>query len=88
MFRWLRNQSEKGGKDQESVQSSTTPDPGYHMGKWQNTIKHHKREPRGLPFFPAGYHKAEQWTDPKVRQTQDINKTNDPQKKYRLKTVS
>ena len=28
----------KGGKYQESVQSSTTPDPGYHMGKWQNTI--------------------------------------------------
>ena len=26
-------QSEKGGKDQESVQSITTPDPGYHMGK-------------------------------------------------------
>ena len=27
---------EKGkrvGKDQESIQSSTTPDPGYHMGK-------------------------------------------------------
>ena len=23
----------KGGKDQESIQSSTTPDPGYHMGK-------------------------------------------------------
>ena len=26
--------SKKGGKDQESIQSSTTPDPGYHMGKW------------------------------------------------------
>ena len=24
--------SKKGGKDQESTQSSTTPDPGYHMG--------------------------------------------------------
>ena len=23
----------KGGKDQESIQSSTTPDPGHHMGK-------------------------------------------------------
>ena len=23
----------KGGKDQETIQSSTTPDPGYHMGK-------------------------------------------------------
>ena len=25
--------SKKGGKDQESIQSSTTPDPEYHMGK-------------------------------------------------------
>ena len=25
--------SKKGGIDQESIQSSTTPDPGYHMGK-------------------------------------------------------
>ena len=24
--------SKKGGKDQESIQSSYTPDPGYHMG--------------------------------------------------------
>ena len=28
-----RLQSNKGGKHQESIQSSTTPDPGYHMGK-------------------------------------------------------
>ena len=27
------NPSKKCGKDQESIQSSTTPDPGYHMGK-------------------------------------------------------
>ena len=26
-------QSKKGVKAQESIQSSTTPDPGYHMGK-------------------------------------------------------
>ena len=26
-------QSKKDGKDQESIQSRTTPDPGYHMGK-------------------------------------------------------
>ena len=29
----LTNKSKKHGKDQESIQSSTTPDPGYHMGK-------------------------------------------------------
>ena len=26
-------ESKKGDKDQESIQSRTTPDPGYHMGK-------------------------------------------------------
>ena len=26
-------QSKKGYKDQEMIQSSTTPAPGYHMGK-------------------------------------------------------
>ena len=31
----LQLQSEKGGKDQESTQSRTTPDPGYHMGQRQ-----------------------------------------------------
>ena len=31
-----RIESKKDGKDQESIQSSTTPDPGYHMGKWHN----------------------------------------------------
>ena len=25
--------SKKDGKDQETIQSSTTHDPGYHMGK-------------------------------------------------------
>ena len=37
-------------KGQESIQSSTTPDPGY---KWESnklTVRHHKREPVGQPF--------------------------------------
>ena len=25
--------NKKSGKDQKSIQSSTTPDPGHHMGK-------------------------------------------------------
>ena len=29
----IQYESKKGGKDQESIQSSTTPDPGYHTGK-------------------------------------------------------
>ena len=28
--------SKKDGKDQELIQSGTTPDPGYNMGKRQN----------------------------------------------------
>ena len=29
----VQNESKKWGKDQESIQSSTTPDPGYQMRK-------------------------------------------------------
>ena len=37
--------------DQESIQSSTTPDPGYQWESDKLTVKHHKREPRGQPFL-------------------------------------
>ena len=37
-------------KDQESIQSSTTPDPGYQWESDNVTMRHHKREPRGQPF--------------------------------------
>ena len=29
----LDAQSKKDAKDQETIESSSTPDPGYHMGK-------------------------------------------------------
>ena len=29
----VQYESKKGGKDQQLIQSSTTPDPGYQMGK-------------------------------------------------------
>ena len=45
-----RSQSKKEGKDQESIQSSNTPDPGYQWERDNITIRHHKREPRGQPF--------------------------------------
>ena len=50
-------QSKKDGKDQEMIQSSTTPDPVYNMGKQQKYNKHHQQESRGHPF-PAGDHKG------------------------------
>ena len=43
-------QSQKKGKDQESIQSSTTPEPGYQWESDNVTIRHHKREPIGQPF--------------------------------------
>ena len=39
--------SKKEGKDQESIKSSTTPDPEYQWESDNFTIRHHKREPRG-----------------------------------------
>ena len=77
----------KEGKDQESIQSSTTPDQGY---QWENdnvTIRHHKREPRGQPL-PAGDHKASTNSVHESITKQDRNNINDPQKKHRLGTVS
>ena len=43
-------QIKKEGKDQESIQSSTSSDPGYQWESDNVTIRHHKREPRGQPF--------------------------------------
>ena len=37
-------------KNQESIRSSTTPDPGYQYESVNVTIRHHRREPRGPPF--------------------------------------
>ena len=45
----MGTQSKKDSKDQESIQSSTTPNPGYHVWEGgQITIRHHKPDP--------GYH--------------------------------
>ena len=48
--------NKKSGKDQKSIQSSTTPDPGHHMGKWKNTDITNKIQE--VSSFPAGDHKA------------------------------
>ena len=52
-----RNKSKKGRKNQEMIQSSITPDPGYHMENQQKYNKHHQHESRGHPN-PACDHKA------------------------------
>ena len=43
-------QSKLGFKDQESIQSGTTPDASYQWESDKLTVRHHKREPRGQPF--------------------------------------
>ena len=56
-WQFLYFKSKKKGKDQESIQLSTTPNPGYQRKSDNFTFRHHKREPRGQPF-PACDHKA------------------------------
>ena len=48
-------QSKKKGIDQESIQSSTTPDPGYKVTTSQLDITNKSQE---ISSFPAGDHKA------------------------------
>ena len=82
--------SKNDGEDQEMIQSSTTPDPGYHMRKYQKYNKH----PINITYksqevspFPAGDHKAAMNRSEGIRNTRHIN-TNDPHKKYHLGAVS
>ena len=42
--------SKKGCKAQESLQSSTAPDPGYQWESNKLIVRRHKREPRANPF--------------------------------------
>ena len=44
------NESKKEGKDQEQIQSNTTPYPGYQWESDNFTIRQQKREPRSQPF--------------------------------------
>ena len=62
--------SKKEGKDQEWIQSSTTPDPGY---QWESDITLDiTNESQEVSPFPAGDHKAstnrQAWKHNKTRQ--------------------
>ena len=77
-LRCVLEQSKKDGKDQETIQSSTTPCPVYPMGKYEKYNKHHQQEPRSQPFpsrWPQGSNehmpKHEKY---KTRKTQMIHK--------------
>ena len=55
----LISQSKEEGKNQELMQSRTTPDPGHHMGKVPKTQrKHHRQESQEVNPFLAGDPKA------------------------------
>ena len=58
LMEFINVQSKQGCKDQESIQSSTTPDPGY---QWEsNTLTvDATNESQGVSPFPAGDHKAQ-----------------------------
>ena len=53
-FFQYKNKAE--GKPQKSIQSSTTTDQRHHMGKLQNTRKHHTQESQEISPFLAGDH--------------------------------
>ena len=67
--------SKNEGKDQELIQSSTTPDPGHHIGKLQKP----KKTSHTISPFPAGDHKAVRNTQDSMSKTKTNNK-NHPQK--------
>ena len=50
--------SKKGSKDQETIQSNTTPDPGYYMGKWQKKQLNITNESQEVSPFQAGDHRT------------------------------
>ena len=54
-LRCVYYKSKKEGKDQESIQSSTTPEAGYQVTTSQVDITNESQE---VSPFPAGGHKA------------------------------
>ena len=75
-------------KDQESIQSSTTPDPGYQWESDKLTVDT-TNESQEVSPFPAGDHKAHiNRRAQNIANTRQNKNIKDPQKKYRLGTVS
>ena len=82
------SQSKKGCKDQESIQSSTTPDPGYQWESDKLTVDT-TNESQEVSPFPAGDHKAHiNRHAQNIANTRQNKNIKDPQKKYSLGTVS
>ena len=76
---WLI-QSKKDGKDQESIQSSTTPDTGYQWESNTLTVRHHRRELRSQDNLQMYYSNASaivlsKCTEPRWKNTSWIEST-------------
>ena len=54
---WLI-QNKKDGKNKKSIQSSTTPDPGYQWESNKLTVRHHRRELRSQDNLQIYYSSA------------------------------
>ena len=65
--------SKDQGKDQESIQSITTPDPGHHK-KWQNTRKYHTQDSQEAIPFLAGDHNSAMNSHDNMTDTKRIHK--------------
>ena len=77
-----------GAKIRKSIQSSTTPDPGY---QWESDklTEDTTNESQEVSPFPAGDHKAHiNRRAQNIANTRQNKNIKDPQKKYRLGTVS
>ena len=55
MLAFLRKQKDN---NQESIQSSTTPDSGHHMERNTHLIKHNAQESQAVSLFPTGNYKT------------------------------
>ena len=83
---WGRSlESAKVSKDHESIQSNATPDQGYIIGKGQEHKTHHLRDSQEVSPFSVGEYKAARSRQDSMTNT---NNKKDPQKNYRLGTVS
>ena len=79
-----RKQSKKEGKDQESIQLSNTPDPGYQWESDNVTIRHYKRRAKRSALSQQVTRKHQQTDVHESITIQDINNINEPQKSCQI----
>ena len=76
--------SKKADKDQESIKSRTTPDPGYQWESDNVTNRHHKREQKRSALSQQVTTRHQQTDVHESITKQDRNNINDPQRSTAL----